>query len=89
MIGARIHGESEEHTHEGPHSDPIPSWRRGKLGRAHSSVGQSCRLITGWSQVRVLVGPSSLAERSAGPDAQGRAARSVDVGWVDVKKEAA
>ena len=67
MIGARIHGESEEHLRQSPQSDPIPSWRRGTLDRAHSSVGQSCRLITGWSQVRVLVGPSSLVERSAGP----------------------
>jgi hypothetical protein len=27
---------------------------------AHSSVGQSYRLITGWSLVRVQVGPSQL-----------------------------
>lgn len=31
------------------------------FARAHSSVGQSYRLITGWSLVRVQVGPSPLS----------------------------
>jgi hypothetical protein len=30
------------------------------FARAHSSVGQSYRLITGWSLVRVQVGPPQL-----------------------------
>jgi hypothetical protein len=30
---------------------------------AHSSVGQSHRLITGWSQVRILVGPFRINVR--------------------------
>ena len=32
----------------------------GRLVRAFSSVGQSGRLITGWSKVRVLEGPPNV-----------------------------
>jgi hypothetical protein len=38
---------------------PLPVPNPKTLG-AHSSVGQSYRLITGWSLVRVQVGPPQL-----------------------------
>lgn len=38
---------------------PLSALNPETLG-AHSSVGQSYRLITGWSLVRVQVGPSQL-----------------------------
>ncbi len=57
--------------------------------RAHSSVGQSCRLITGWSQVRVLVGPSSFGENRTGLIAGRRTTRSVGMGAFGIVEEPA